>query len=249
MWSGSSFVFHCSSSRARAPLLSVVLQCHVVRFQSFNFCRTHHWKMRCKPGRTDMTTTSRIDHQLVLLYFPLTSQIGTRLFFPIHFLPTFLAVFQQKKLRVPHLRIQSCSLDINLAPVWTCLNLEHNHRLVDCCHSHWFLSTWISTFPCPCLYLEICSSACTNNQMLCVHTFHSFDIHLRIASVLLSFPGNLRLSGFLFLTTLLAFAGFFLPFPFQETGSTSIESSACVFSRWIRLEDASAPQLIINRHA
>ena len=28
--------------------LSVVLQCHVVRCHSFNVCRTHHWKLRCK---------------------------------------------------------------------------------------------------------------------------------------------------------------------------------------------------------
>ena len=30
--------------------LPVVLQCHVVRCHSFNVCRTHHWKLRCKPG-------------------------------------------------------------------------------------------------------------------------------------------------------------------------------------------------------
>ena len=38
--------------------------------------------------------------------------------------------------RVPHLRIQSCALEINLAAVRTCLNLDSNHRLVYCCHSH-----------------------------------------------------------------------------------------------------------------
>ena len=102
--------------------------------------------------------------------------------------------------RVPHLRIQSCSLEINLTAVRTCLNLDSNHRHVYWCHSNWFLSPWISTFPCTCLYLEICSAACTFNQQLCVHTFHSFDILHRIVSVLLSFPRTLCLSGFLFLS-------------------------------------------------
>ena len=97
--------------------LSAVLQCHVVRCHSFDVCRTHHWKLRCKPWWADMSKTSRIDHQLVFLSFPLLSQIGTRLIFPIHRVPTFLAVFQRKLSRVPHLRIQSCSLEINLAAV------------------------------------------------------------------------------------------------------------------------------------
>ena len=33
--------------------LSVALQCHVVRFHSFDVCRTHNWKLRCNPGWTD----------------------------------------------------------------------------------------------------------------------------------------------------------------------------------------------------
>ena len=33
--------------------LSAVLQCHVVRCHSFDVCRTHHWKLRCKPWWTD----------------------------------------------------------------------------------------------------------------------------------------------------------------------------------------------------
>ena len=71
--------------------LSVVLQCHVVRCHSFDVCRPHHWKLRCKPGWADMFKTSRIDHQLVLL-----SLIGARLIFSIHRVPTFLAVLQRK---------------------------------------------------------------------------------------------------------------------------------------------------------
>ena len=74
---------------------SVELQCHVVRCHSIDVCRTHHWKLRCKPRWADMTKTSRIDHQLVLLSFPLISLIGTRLIVPIHCVPTFLAVFQR----------------------------------------------------------------------------------------------------------------------------------------------------------
>ena len=46
--------------------------------------------------------------------------------------------------RVPHLRIQSCSLEINLAVVLTCLDLDTNRRLVyaftDFCHFRFRLS-------------------------------------------------------------------------------------------------------------
>ena len=89
-----------STVRHHVPVhhfLSVELQCHVVRCHSFDVCgthhcvcRTHHWKLRRKPGWADMPKTSRIDHQLVLL-----SLIG-RLISPIHRVPTFLAVFQRK---------------------------------------------------------------------------------------------------------------------------------------------------------
>ena len=64
--------------------LSVVLQCHVVRCHSFDVCRTHHWKLRCKPRRADMTKTSRIDHQLVLL------SLAIGLIFPIPVYRRFL---------------------------------------------------------------------------------------------------------------------------------------------------------------
>ena len=73
----------------------------------------------------------------------------------------------------------------------------------------------MSTFPCPCLCLEACAAACTNNQQLCVHTFHSFDTHLRIAGVLLSFLRNLCLSGFLFLS---CHPSCFCHIPFPEDG-------------------------------
>ena len=83
-----------STVRHHVPIhnfLSVVLQCHVVCCHSFNVSRTYHWKLRCKPGWADMSKTSRIDHQLVLLSFPIHSLI-----FPIHRVPTFLTVFQRK---------------------------------------------------------------------------------------------------------------------------------------------------------
>ena len=70
--------------------LSVALQCHVVRCHSIDVCRTHNWKLRCKPGWADMSKSSRIDHQLVLLSLPI------RLIFPLHRVPTFLAVLQRK---------------------------------------------------------------------------------------------------------------------------------------------------------
>ena len=64
--------------------LSKMLKRHVVRCHSFDVYRTHHWKLRCKPGWTDMSKTSRIDHQLVLL------SLVPRLIFPIHSVPRFL---------------------------------------------------------------------------------------------------------------------------------------------------------------
>ena len=68
--------------------LSVVLQCHVVCCHCLNVCRTHHWKLRSKPGWADMSKTSRIDHQLMLL------NLAIGLIFPVHRVLTFLAVFQ-----------------------------------------------------------------------------------------------------------------------------------------------------------
>ena len=110
--------------------LSVLLQCLVVRCHSFDVCRTHHWKLRCIPGWADRSKTSGIDHQLVLL------SLAIGLIFPIDRVPTFLAVFQRKRIsRVPHLRIPSRSLEINLAAVRTCL-VSKFLRLVYCCHFH-----------------------------------------------------------------------------------------------------------------
>ena len=76
--------------------LSEVLQCHGALCRSFDVYRTHHRKLRCKPWWADMSETSRIDHQLVLLSFTLLSRSGTRLVFPVHRVPTFLAVFQRE---------------------------------------------------------------------------------------------------------------------------------------------------------
>ena len=62
-------------------------------------------------------------------------------------------------------------------------------------------------------------AACTNNQQLRVHTFHSFDIHFRIVSVLLSFHITFALVAFFsFLATLLALARLFLAFHFPGDG-------------------------------
>ena len=105
--------------------LSVVLQCHVVCCHSFNVCRTHHRKLRCKPEWADMSKTSRIDHQLVLLSFA----IG--LIFTIHRVPTFLAVFKRK---YPESLI-CASNRVHLAVVLTCL-MSKFLRLVYCCHFH-----------------------------------------------------------------------------------------------------------------
>ena len=127
--------------------LSIVLQCHVVRCHCLDICRTHHRELRCKPGRTDMSKTSRIDHQLVLL------GLAIGLIFPVH-------------------RVQVSSTCLLLSLSLISVTLDFDFR----------------------------SSACTNNQMLCVSTVRSFDTHPRSASALLSFHRNLCLSGFLFLS-------------------------------------------------
>ena len=70
--------------------LSVMLQCHVVRRHCLNARGTHHWELRCEPEWTDMSKTSRIDRQLVLL------SLVPRLIFPIHRVLTFLDVSQRE---------------------------------------------------------------------------------------------------------------------------------------------------------
>ena len=84
------FVITCSQTICCPQCCSATL--FDVRCHSLHVCRTHHWKWRCKPGWADMSKTSRIDHQLVLLSFPILSLIGTRLIFPIHRVQTFLLI-------------------------------------------------------------------------------------------------------------------------------------------------------------
>ena len=100
--------------------------------------------------------------------------------------------------RVPHLRIQSCSLETNLIVAQTCCGVSRFLRLVHCCRFHCFLSLWILTSQSPCLRLGIWAAVCTNNQQLCARIFRSFDTHPRIAGALLSFTPNLALGGFSF---------------------------------------------------
>ena len=88
-----------------------LLQCHVVRCHSVDVWRNHR-KLWCKH-----------DPQ-----FPLLSQIGTRLIFPIHCVPTFLAVFHWKY-PVPHLRNElnfGCCANVFEFGFqsWTCLLLS-----------------------------------------------------------------------------------------------------------------------------
>ena len=103
--------------------------------------------------------------------------------------------------RVPHLRIQPCSLEINLAAVLTCLNLDSNHRLVYCCLS-------LTDFSHLGFRLSRALAFALKFGRLLVPTissfvsviFRSFDTHPRIASAPLSVLRNLCLSGFLFLS-------------------------------------------------
>ena len=108
--------------------LSVVLQCHVVRCHSFDVCRTHHWKLRCKPrGRHNQNIQNRSSSRAPQFDWKtdLTNSQCTDVFCC---LPARIS-------RVPRLRIQSCSLEVNLAAVQTCLQTKF-HRLVYCCHCH-----------------------------------------------------------------------------------------------------------------
>ena len=89
------------------------------------------------------------------------------------------------------------------------------------------------------------------NQQLRVRTFRSFDAHPRIASVLLSFPSNFCLNGFLFLSCrpsscpcriflCLSLSGSWRRLPLNLR-------RVCFWPS--RLEDTSAPQVILSRHA
>ena len=129
--------------------LSVVLQCHVVRCHSIDVCINHHWKLRCKPRWADMTKTSRIDHQLVLLSFPLLSQIFD---FPAK-MPSSAFTLRFVRLLVPTIRclvsrVLSClySFDILHRIVSVLLSFLRN----DCLSGFLFLSCHPS---CPCRIL------------------------------------------------------------------------------------------------
>ena len=116
--------------------LSVVLQCHVVC--CLNVYGTHLWKLRSKPGWADMSKTSRIDHQLMLL------SLAIGLIFPVHRVLTFLAVFQweyPESLICTSNRVHLRQTGLRCRRVW-CPSF---FGFFDCCHLHWFLSQWIST--------------------------------------------------------------------------------------------------------
>ena len=109
--------------------LSVVLQCHVVRCHSFNVCRTHHWKLRCKPGWAD--TSKNIQNRSSTR----APQSCNRTNLPSLPRADVSCCLPARISRVPHLRTQSCSLETNLTAVQTCL-VSKFLRLVYCCHFH-----------------------------------------------------------------------------------------------------------------
>ena len=145
------FVFHCSSHVPVHHFLSVVLQCYVVRCHRVDVCRTHHWKLRCEPRWADMTKTSRIDHQHVLLSFPTSQSDWDETDLPNSPCTNISSCLSAKISRVLRLRIQSCSLDIDLGVVLTCLNLDTNHRLVYCLSLSLIFVTFDFDFPVPLL--------------------------------------------------------------------------------------------------
>ena len=74
----------CSTVRRHMSIyhfLSVLLQCHVDCCHSLNVCRTHHWKLRCKPGGQ---TCPKHPESIISSTFP------------IHRALTFLAVSQRE---------------------------------------------------------------------------------------------------------------------------------------------------------
>ena len=116
---------------------------------------------------------------------------------------------------------------------------------------YWFLSPWISTFPCPCLFLEdlfVClyqQSACFVSILSTVSTF-TIESWVFCCRFPLTFAW---VAFFSFLATLLALAGFFFAFPFPGDGIDFHWIFIVSVSGWSRLEDASAPQVILSRHA
>ena len=94
--------------------LSVVLQCHVVRCHSFDVCRTHHWKLRCIPRWADMSKTSRIRSSTRAPQSSTSQSDWSGSQFTVY--RRFL-LSSNKISTIPHLRIQSCSLEMNLAAV------------------------------------------------------------------------------------------------------------------------------------
>ena len=161
---------------------------------------------------------------------------------------TLLCCLPARTSRLHHLRIQSCLIKINLAVVWTCLSKFH--RLVHCCHFHWFLSLWTSTFPLP-LPLPWDLVVCLfQSAALCPyfpqfrHSPSNRECYVVVSSVTFAW-----VAFFFFLATLLALAGFFFAFPFPGNGIDFHWIFVVCVSGWSCLEDASAPQVILSRHA
>ena len=151
--------------------------------------------------------------------------------------------------RVPHLRIQPRSLEINLAAVQTWLESKF-HRLVYCCHFHWFLSLWNSTYP------SALAVALRFGRLL-VATVSSFVSVLSAVSTLTLEARVLCcrftvtfawVALFSFLATLLALAGFSFASPFPGDGIDFHRIFIVCVSGWGRPQDASAPQEILSRH-
>ena len=91
--------------------LSEVLQCHVARCQSFDVCRTHHWKLRCKPGWADMSKNIQNRSSTC------APQSYSKTDLPNSPCSDVSCCRPARISRVPHLRNQSCSLEIKLTAV------------------------------------------------------------------------------------------------------------------------------------
>ena len=115
--------------------LSVVLQRHVVRCHSFNVCRTHHGKLRCKPGRARHVQNIQNRSSTRAPQFSTSQSDWDETDLPNSPCTDVSSCLPARISRVPHLRIQSRSLEINLAAVQTCL-VSKFLRLVYCCHFH-----------------------------------------------------------------------------------------------------------------
>ena len=128
--------FHCSSSRARTPLFVrsvAVPRCSLPQRRRLQNS-TLEIAVQTTVGRHVQNIQNRSSTRAP--QFSTSQSEWNKTDLPNSPCTDVSCCLAAKMSRVPHLRIQSCSLEINLAVVLTCLDLVTNHRLVYCCQFH-----------------------------------------------------------------------------------------------------------------